>query len=78
MIVQVVFLESRSISPDCSAIKRSLLVNGTNFTLLASPKVAAATARHISTSSPFHLPAESVDENPTKPVDTPQFKVPLA
>jgi general L-amino acid transport system substrate-binding protein len=53
-------------------------VNGTNLTLFASPKVAAATARHMSTSRPFHLPAESVDEKPTKPEDTPQLRLPLA
>jgi hypothetical protein len=33
VVVQVVFLESRSISPDCSAVKRSFAVNGTNLTL---------------------------------------------
>ena len=47
LIVQVVLRDSTSISPDCSAVKRSLAVSGVNLTLVASPKTAAATARQI-------------------------------
>ena len=39
-MVQVVLRASRSISPDCSAVKRSLAVSGVNFTLVASLKIA--------------------------------------
>ena len=51
-LVQVLLRERISTSPDCSAVKRSLAVNGLNLTLLASPNTAAATARQTSTSSP--------------------------
>ena len=47
LIVQVVLRDSMSISPDCSAVKRSLAVSGVNLTLVPSPKIAAATARQI-------------------------------
>ena len=40
--VQVVLRTRTSISPDCSAVKRSLAVVGTYLTLLASPRTAAA------------------------------------
>ena len=54
--VQVVLRASTSTSPDCSAVKRSLAVSATNFTLVGSLKIAAATARQRSTSRPVQLP----------------------
>ena len=51
-MVQVELRDSTSISPDCSAVKRSLAVSGVNFTFFASPKSAAATARQKSASMP--------------------------
>ena len=54
--VTVVLLDSMSTSPDCSAVKRCCEVSGTYFTLSASPKIAAATARQTSTFRPTHLP----------------------
>src|SRR3954464_12959522 len=74
--VQVVLRDSTSISPDCSAVKRSLADSGTNFTLVASLKTAAAIARQISTSSPVQLPLSSGDEKPGKPWLTPQDSMP--
>src|SRR5207302_4205845 len=74
--VQVVLRESTSISPDCSAVKRSLADNGTNLTLVGSLKIAAATARQTSTSSPVQLPLSSGDEKPGKPWLTPQDSMP--
>src|SRR4051795_5161817 len=70
--VQVVLRDSTSISPDCSAVKRSLADSGTNFTLAASLKIAAAIARQISTSRPAQLPLSSGAEKPGKPWLTPQ------
>ena len=66
------FLDNISISPDCSAVNLSLAVNGTNLTFVASPSVAAATARQTSTSTPVQVPAESAAENPARPLETPQ------
>ena len=43
--VHVVLRLRTSISPDCSAVKRSLAVVGTKRTFFASPRTAAATAR---------------------------------
>ena len=60
--VQVVLRDSTSISPDCSAVKRSLADSGTNLTLVGSLKIAAAIARQTSTSSPVQLPLSSGDE----------------
>src|SRR3954463_8091287 len=74
--VQVVLRDSTSISPDCSAVKRSLADSGTNFTLVASLKTAAAIARQISTSSPVQLPLSSGAEKPGKPWLTPQDSMP--
>src|SRR6478735_9760757 len=74
--VQVVLRDSTSISPDCSAVKRSLADSGTNLTLVASLKTAAATARQMSTSSPVQLPLSSGDEKPGKPWLTPQDSMP--
>src|SRR3954465_10495222 len=70
--VQVVLRDSTSILPDCSAVKRSFADSGTNFTLLASLKIAAATARQMSTSSPAQLPLSSGAEKPGSPWLTPQ------
>src|SRR5215472_4846786 len=70
--VQVVLRESTSISPDCSAVKRSLADSGTNLILLVSSKIAAASARHISTSSPVQFPLSSGVEKPGRPWLTPQ------
>src|SRR2546427_12150984 len=47
-----------------------------NLTLLASPRVAAATARHRSTSSPDQLPLPSASAKPARPVCTPQATAP--
>ena len=43
-MVQVVLRERKSISPDCSAVKRSLAVSGVYFTFVGSLKIATATA----------------------------------
>src|SRR6185295_4660402 len=74
--VQVVLRDSTSISPDCSAVKRSLADSGTNLILVASLKIAAAMARQTSTSSPVQLPLSSGDENPGRPWPTPQDSMP--
>ena len=50
---------STSTSPDCSAVKRSFAVSATNFTLVGSLKIAAASARQKSTSRPVQLPCAS-------------------
>src|SRR5581483_4480667 len=70
--VQVVLRDSTSISPDCSAVKRSLADSGTNLTLLGSSKMAAAIARQTSTSIPVQLPLSSGEEKPGRPWLTPQ------
>src|SRR6185312_2892479 len=74
--VQVVLRDSTSISPDCNAVKRSLADSGTNLTLVGSLKIAAATARQISTSIPVQLPLSSGDEKPGNPWLTPQVSIP--
>src|ERR1700712_773152 len=74
--VQVVLRDSTSISPDCSAVKRSLADSGTNLTLAASLKIAAAIARQISTSRPAQLPLSSGAEKPGNPWLTPQDSMP--
>src|SRR6476661_8561172 len=74
--VHVVLRDSTSISPDCSAVKRSLADSGTYLTLVASPKTAAAIARPTSTSSPVQLPLSSGDENPGRPWLTPEDNMP--
>ena len=48
-----------------------------NSTLLESPRTAAATARHTSTSKPDHFPESSGAAKPSKPVVTPHFTYPL-
>src|SRR5262245_24289084 len=75
-MVQVVLRDSTSISPDCSAVKRSLADNGTNLILLGSLKIAAAIARQMSTSRPVQLPLSSGEEKPGRPWLTPQDSMP--
>ena len=65
--VHVVFLDKISISPDIRAVNLSLALSGVNLTLLASPRTAAATALHTSTSTPVQFPAASVLEKPGRP-----------
>src|SRR4051812_38329274 len=67
-----------STSPDCSAVKRCCEESGTNLTLSASPKIAAATARQTSTSRPTHLPWLSAIMKPAVPWPTPQTRLPRA
>src|SRR5882757_8683699 len=74
--VMVELRTSTSISPDCRARKRCWAESGTNLVLVASPSTAAATAPHISTSRPFHLPWLSGSEKPPKPTLTPQITWP--
>ena len=65
--VQVVLRASTSISPDDNAVNLSFALNGVYLTLSASPKTAAATALHTSTSIPVQFPAASALENPGRP-----------
>ena len=74
--VQVVLRDKTSISPDCSAVKRSLADSGTYFTLVGSLKTAAAMARQMSTSKPAQLPLSSGAEKPGRPELTPQDSMP--
>src|SRR3546814_15733658 len=74
--IAVVWGASRSISPDYKAVRRCCEVGGTALNLEASPKVAAATALHKSTSSPCHCPLASGAEKPAKPVVTPHWTSP--
>src|SRR5262249_45439841 len=74
--VQVELRDSTSISPDCSAVKRSFADSGLNFTLLASLKMAAAMARQKSTSKPVQFPLSSGLEKPGRPCVTPQISAP--
>src|SRR5262245_34124344 len=75
-MVQVVLRDSTSISPDCSAVKRSLADSGTNLTLPGSLKIPAAMARQTSTSIPVQLPLSSGDAKPGRPGLTPQDSMP--
>src|SRR5579883_218256 len=74
--VQVELRARTSMSPDFSASKRPLAESGENLTLLASLKIAAATARHTSTSNPVQLPLSSGLEKPGSPWLTPQTSEP--
>src|ERR1043165_8404313 len=74
--VQVVLRASTSTSPDCSAVKRSFAVSATNFTLLASLKIAAASARQKSTSRPVQLPCASGRPKPPSVPLAPQLTMP--
>src|ERR1700730_3693088 len=75
-LVQLVLRTSTSTSPDCSAVKRSFAVSGTNFTLVGSSKIAAAIARQTSTSRPVQLPWASGRPNPARPGLEPQLSAP--
>src|SRR5215212_1757746 len=75
--VQVVLRASTSTSPDCSAVKRSFAVSGTNLTLVGSLKIAAASALQKSTSSPAQRPCESGSPNPASVPFDPQLSTPL-
>src|SRR5215831_9214149 len=77
-IVQVELRDSTSMSPDCSAAKRLEASSGVNVTLLGSPKIAAAIALQISTSSPVQLFLSPWLEKPSNPCPTPQLSVPRA
>src|SRR5215475_10436221 len=77
-IVHVELRDSTSMSPDCSAAKRLEASSGVNVTLLGSPKIAAAIALQISTSSPVHLFLSPRLEKPSNPCPTPQLSVPRA
>src|SRR5690606_17625637 len=78
-MLQVVLRARMSISPDWRAGKRSLAESGVYFTLVASPKTAAATALHRSTSRPDQLPAESCAPKPARfEPFTPHWTKPLA
>src|SRR6478735_10037471 len=74
--VQVVLRASTSTSPDCSAVKRSFAVSATNFTLVGSLKIAAASARQKSTSSPVQLPCASGKPKPPRTPFAPQLRLP--
>src|SRR5580704_8052830 len=74
--VQVVLRTNTSISPDCSAVKRSFAVNGTNLTFLGSLKIAAAMARQKSTSKPVQLPCGSGKPKPASVPLPPQINSP--
>ncbi|MNX82557.1 hypothetical protein D3C86_1142910 [compost metagenome] len=65
--VCVVLRDSMSISPDCKAVNLACAVNTLPLTLEASPNMAAATARHMSTSRPVHSPLLSNTEKPGMP-----------
>ena len=75
--VQVVFLDKISISPEVKAVNLSLALSGVNLTLFASPRTAAATALHTSTSTPVQFPAASALENPGRPCETPHLTNPF-
>ena len=69
--VQVVLRARTSISPDVKAVNLSFALSGVYLTLSASPKTAAATALHTSTSMPVQFPDASAFENPGSPCETP-------
>src|SRR5215472_14235496 len=77
-IVHVRFAYSTSTSPLCSAVSRCCAVSETNFTLFASPKIAAAIARHESASMPRITPWLSGSEKPADEPITPQMRLPRA
>ena len=75
--VTVVLRVSTSTSPDCSAVKRCCVFSGVNLTLVASPNIVEAMARHRSTSMPLYSPLLSAIEKPGMPVDTPHWTNPF-
>src|SRR5215213_1956039 len=74
--VQVVLRASTSTSPDCRAVNRSFAVRATNLTLVGSLKMAAASARQKSTSSPVQLPCASGNPKPPSVPLAPQLTIP--
>src|SRR5262249_50865326 len=76
--VQVVLRASTSTSLLCSAVNRSLALRARNCTLVGSLKMAAASARQKSTSSPVQLPWASGRPKPASPVLLPQLRTPRA
>ena len=74
--VQVVLRDRMSISPDCSAVKRCDALSGTHLIFLSSPRMAAAIALQMSTSSPVQLPWLSAAEKPGRLGLTPQTSWP--
>src|SRR5215472_12313558 len=75
-IVHVELRDSKSILSDWSAVKRAEASRGRNVTLPGSPKIAAATARQISTSNPLQPFLSSMLEKPRRPWLTPQLSAP--
>ena len=76
--VSVEMRDSRSTWPEASTDQRCCTVVGVYFTLFASPKMAAATERQRSTSSPFQTPLSSGNDQPGMPVWTPHSRWPRA
>jgi hypothetical protein len=76
-MVQVELRASTSTSPDWSAVKRSLAESGMKRTLEASLKIAAASARQKSTSSPVQLPCASGTPKPARPGFEPHWTKPF-
>src|SRR5260370_34268856 len=76
-MVQVLLRDSTSISPDCSAVNRSLASSAMNVTLVGSPKIAAAMPRQRSTSRPVQLPLSSGMPKPGSPGLAPQVRKPF-
>src|SRR3954447_24625326 len=74
--VQVVLRTSTSASPDCTEVKRCCAVSATNFTLVGSLKIAAASARQKSTSRPVQLPCASGRPKPPSVPFAPQLRLP--
>src|SRR6478736_356064 len=77
-MVHVMFAKATSTSPDCTAGRRWAGARLTNLTLLASPKMAAATARQESASMPRITPWLSGSEKLAELPITPQFSTPRA
>ncbi|MNT31013.1 hypothetical protein D3C72_1668350 [compost metagenome] len=74
----MVWRDSMSISPDCSAWKRVLMFVRTKSTFSGSPKTAEATARQTSTSKPCIWPLASAVAKPGVLIETPQISLPRA
>jgi hypothetical protein len=68
-----VLRDRTSTSPDCTAVKRCWIDSGWKRTFVASPNIAAAIARQMSTSMPRQFPWASGIENPGTPGLTPQI-----
>ena len=74
-MVQVVLRDSRSTSPDCSAVKRSLAVSGTNLTLsrVAEDRRRDAAAE-VDVEAASSCPCRRARRSPASPVLTPQLQ----